>query len=53
MSECKYILTGLHSLNLDIASFGRVVHINRRHVATCLDTLAVACPDLEGSYLLC
>ena len=32
------MLTGFHLLNRDILSFRLIIHLDRRHVAACLDT---------------
>lgn len=47
------MLTGFHSLNLDIASFGRVIHLDGRHVAACLDMSITVFRQIKGSYLPC
>lgn len=53
LSECGWVLTGFHPLDLDIVSFGRVVHLDGRHVTACIDLLTMICRPLESSYLQC
>ena len=46
------MLTGFNLLNRDIVSFRLVIHLDRRHVAACLETLITCYPLSLGSQVL-